>query len=70
MRPDIRKLEEGDLKGASEDKANLEEKQRKALRNKAMILKPNWFDKAEDQNWVFNEKYWQDPRPPIEFQIY
>lgn len=56
FRPDIRKLEEGDLDGAADEKNKLEEKQRKFLKAKA-DLKPQWFEKF-GEDWIFNGKYW------------
>ncbi|ODM94390.1 Oxysterol-binding protein-related protein 1, partial [Orchesella cincta] len=58
FRPDIRKLEEGDLDGAAEEKNKLEEKQRKLLKAKS-DLKPQWFDK-NGEDWSFNGKYWTE----------
>ncbi|KAG9509856.1 Oxysterol-binding protein-related protein 2 [Fragariocoptes setiger] len=66
FRPDVRKLEHGDLDGAAAEKERLEEKQRaarKATKSKGEKDTALWFDEVDDQvtkkkRWVFNKKYW------------
>ncbi|XP_059614503.1 oxysterol-binding protein-related protein 1 isoform X2 [Phlebotomus argentipes] len=67
LRPDIRKLEEGDIDGAAAEKTRLEEKQRDARKarkgKKAEEWMPKWFtsglnphNKVED--WLYSGGYW------------
>ncbi|OXA51797.1 oxysterol-binding protein-related protein 1 [Folsomia candida] len=64
LRPDIRKMEEGDLDKAAEEKGIIEEKQRKFLKtNNQADYKPVWFDKVGD-DWICNGKYWIDSNKP------
>ncbi|CAH1989236.1 unnamed protein product [Acanthoscelides obtectus] len=66
LRPDIRKLEQGDIDGAAIEKTRLEEKQRAANKNmktKKIEWKPRWFDQGinpynKQEDWIFNGKYW------------
>ncbi|KAH9415759.1 Oxysterol-binding protein- protein 1 [Dermatophagoides pteronyssinus] len=67
LRPDIRKLEEGDLDVAAAEKNRLEEKQREArrLRKKGKIkeFQPLWFRPELNQytgqeDWMFTNEYW------------
>jgi len=67
FRPDIRKMEEGDIDLAGEEKNRLEEKQRETRRTmekRREEWQPRWFrlvkhDITGDDVWVSNEKYWQ-----------
>ncbi|XP_074656432.1 oxysterol-binding protein-related protein 1-like isoform X2 [Tubulanus polymorphus] len=66
FRPDMRKLEEGDLDGAAEEKMRLEEKQRGARKDRKRRKNewtPRWFDPETNphtskEDWVFNGRYW------------
>nr|CAH7763076.1 unnamed protein product [Callosobruchus chinensis] len=66
LRPDIRKLEQGDIDGAAIEKTRLEEKQRsanKSMKSKKVDWKPRWFDQGtnpynKQEDWIFNGKYW------------
>ncbi|CAG2112573.1 unnamed protein product, partial [Medioppia subpectinata] len=67
FRPDVRKLEEGDLESAALEKNRLEEKQRDVRRlrkKKKDQWEPLWF-KAEqnpytkEDDWVFKGDYWR-----------
>lgn len=67
FRPDIRKMEEGDINVAGQEKDRLEEKQRIARRNmekRREDWQPRWFrlvrhDVTGQDVWVSNDKYWQ-----------
>ncbi|XP_055702514.1 oxysterol-binding protein-related protein 2 isoform X3 [Phlebotomus papatasi] len=67
LRPDIRKLEEGDIDGAAAEKTRLEEKQRDARKarkgKKGEEWSPKWFtnglnphNKVDD--WLYSGGYW------------
>lgn len=65
LRPDIRKMENGDIDGAAEEKNRLEEKQRAArkLRNGDQFWKPKWFEQRLNQytnkeDWAFTGEFW------------
>lgn len=66
LRPDIRKLEEGDTEGAASEKNRLEEKQResrKQRKKRKEIWNPNWFKQGKvphikNEIWLFNHQYW------------
>ncbi|CAG0903311.1 unnamed protein product [Darwinula stevensoni] len=69
LRPDIRKLEEGDLSRASALKHSLEEKQRESRKKRARFGKEAdpealWFKlgrnpHTKEEDWVFTEQYWE-----------
>lgn len=67
LRPDIRKLEEGDVDGAAFEKNRLEEKQREArkFRKKERITwDPVWFEHgshpyAKEECWTYKGGYWE-----------
>lgn len=63
LRPDIRKLEEGDLEGASLEKHRLEEQQRRNLKSKPDV-RPQWFEK-EGTDWIFTGEYWTSTKSHI-----
>ena len=64
LRPDIRKLEEGDLEVASAEKQRIEDKQRKMLKNKPELI-PSWFEKV-GESWQLKEaNYWTQPKTEI-----
>uniref|UniRef100_A0A8D8TVJ2 Oxysterol-binding protein n=2 Tax=Cacopsylla melanoneura TaxID=428564 RepID=A0A8D8TVJ2_9HEMI len=67
LRPDIRKLEAGDLDGAAAEKARLEDKQREARKarkgKKGSEWKSRWFSKGtnintNEEDWLYNGGYW------------
>lgn len=69
LRPDIRKLEEGDTEGASLEKTRLEEKQRDAKKDRKSKEKKGedwdarWFKfeanpHTKQDDWLFSGKYW------------
>ena len=65
LRPDIRKLENGDLDGAAVEKHRLEEKQREVRksRKKEEVFIPRWFKFGQNpytkqDDWIYNGKYW------------
>ncbi|XP_011497275.1 PREDICTED: oxysterol-binding protein-related protein 2 [Ceratosolen solmsi marchali] len=68
LRPDIRKLENGDQDGAATRKVRLEEKQRDRckIRNKKKVSSewiPRWFEKRVNlytgfNNWTYLGNYW------------
>ncbi|XP_017772610.1 PREDICTED: oxysterol-binding protein-related protein 2 isoform X2 [Nicrophorus vespilloides] len=67
-RPDIRKLEQGDIDGAAIEKTRLEEKQRdasKARKNKKTNdWNPRWFQQGQNpynkqEDWLYNGEYWK-----------
>ncbi|KAJ8979884.1 hypothetical protein NQ317_017507 [Molorchus minor] len=68
LRPDIRKLEQGDIDGAAIEKNRLEEKQRDAnkyRKNKKITeWKPKWFEQApnpynKQDDWICTGNYWK-----------
>ncbi|XP_018495471.2 oxysterol-binding protein-related protein 2 [Galendromus occidentalis] len=62
FRPDIRKLEEGDLDGAALEKSRLEEQQRerrKALKKEGKQWEPLWFKETPEGSWAFTGQYWK-----------
>ncbi|GIX85358.1 oxysterol-binding protein-related protein 1 [Caerostris extrusa] len=66
FRPDIRKLEEGDIDGAAFEKNRLEEKQRevrKIRKRDKTTWVPLWFESkphpyAKEEFWSFKNSYW------------
>uniref|UniRef100_A0A131Z0W0 Oxysterol-binding protein n=1 Tax=Rhipicephalus appendiculatus TaxID=34631 RepID=A0A131Z0W0_RHIAP len=66
LRPDMRRLEAGDLDGAAAEKNRLEEKQREARKHRKKhkdIWEPRWFRHmkgahSHEDEWLFNDKYW------------
>ncbi|KAF4527966.1 hypothetical protein B566_EDAN014958 [Ephemera danica] len=68
LRPDIRKLEEGDIDGAAAEKNRLEEKQRDARKDRKASgkngeLAPRWFCQGtnpytKQQDWLYSGGYW------------
>ncbi|RKP18712.1 Oxysterol-binding protein [Rozella allomycis CSF55] len=67
LRPDQRKMEEGNIVEAEEEKQRLEEKQRskrKEMEELGIVWKPRWFNVNFDEvtnqhDFVFNEKFWE-----------
>ncbi|KAJ8918761.1 hypothetical protein NQ315_015081 [Exocentrus adspersus] len=68
LRPDIRKLERGDIDDAAIEKTRLEEKQREANKQRKNRRIPEWtprwfgqsinpYNKQED--WLYNGNYWK-----------
>lgn len=69
FRPDVRKLEEGDLDGAASEKQRLEEKQRKARAIDKRFKDPSpellWFDfknvpGSKEKFWIYKGGYWEN----------
>ncbi|XP_018330355.1 oxysterol-binding protein-related protein 1 isoform X2 [Agrilus planipennis] len=68
LRPDIRKLEQGDIDGAAVEKTRLENKQREANKLRkgkraGMEWTPRWFSAGinpytKQEDWVCNGEYW------------
>lgn len=76
FRPDVRKLEEGDLDAAASEKHRLEEKQREARARDKRFKDPSpdflWFKvssvpQSEDQFWLYNGGYWENKCNPEKF---
>ncbi|KAI7684869.1 Oxysterol-binding protein-related protein 1 [Sarcoptes scabiei] len=70
FRPDIRKLEQGDIDAAAAEKNRLEEKQREARRlqkkGKIKEFQPLWFrwetnPHTGQKDWLFTGEYWRQP---------
>ncbi|CAG9855398.1 unnamed protein product [Phyllotreta striolata] len=68
LRPDIRKLEQGDIDGAALEKTRLEEKQRDTNKNrkskKTSEWTPRWFYQdtnpyTKQEDWLYNGDYWK-----------
>ncbi|XP_030746243.1 oxysterol-binding protein-related protein 2 [Sitophilus oryzae] len=68
LRPDIRKLEQGDIDGAALEKTRLEEKQRDANKSRkhknTIQWTPRWFRHeinpyTNQEDWIYNGNYWQ-----------
>lgn len=69
FRPDVRKLEEGDLDGAAGEKQRLEEKQRAARARDKRFKDPCpdllWFDlknvpSSKEKFWIYKGGYWEN----------
>lgn len=69
FRPDVRKLEEGDLEGAAREKDRLEEKQRNNRAKDGRFREPSqdflWFefkdvDYCDEKNWSYRGGYWEN----------
>ncbi|VDN51713.1 unnamed protein product [Dracunculus medinensis] len=64
LRPDIRRLEQGEMDEAANQKGILEVKQREARvfsQKNGIIKQPRWFNESKAANgpsWIFNGKYW------------
>ncbi|XP_050314790.1 oxysterol-binding protein-related protein 2 [Anthonomus grandis grandis] len=72
LRPDIRKLEQGDIDGAAIEKTRLEEKQRDANKSRksknATQWSPRWFKQGinpytQQEDWISNGNYWKRQYP-------
>ncbi|GJQ68247.1 hypothetical protein Trydic_g10772 [Trypoxylus dichotomus] len=68
FRPDIRKLEQGDIDGAAIEKTRLEEKQRDANKQrkskKSVEWTPRWFQRGtnpytKQDDWLYKGDYWK-----------
>ncbi|KAF7267101.1 hypothetical protein GWI33_019598 [Rhynchophorus ferrugineus] len=68
LRPDIRKLEQGDIDGAAIEKTRLEEKQRDANKHRkhksAVQWSPRWFKQeinsyTNHEDWIYTGNYWE-----------
>lgn len=69
FRPDVRKLEEGDLDGAANEKQRLEERQREARSRDKRFKDPSpdflWFDLTDvpfskEKFWMYKGGYWEN----------
>lgn len=76
FRPDVRKLEEGDLDGAASEKQRLEEKQRAARARDKRFKDPSpellWFDlksvsPSKEKFWIYKGGYWESKCNPEKF---
>lgn len=76
LRLDVRKLEEGDLDGAANEKQRLEEKQRATRAKDKRFKTPSrdflWFDLIEsagskDKFWVYRGGFWENKCDPEKF---
>lgn len=76
FRPDVRKLEEGDLDGAANEKQRLEEKQREARNRDKRFKDPSpdflFFEQAsvppsKDKVWLYKGGYWENKCNPSKF---
>jgi len=76
FRPDVRKLEEGDLEGAASEKERLEEKQRETRAKDDRFKNPSpdllWFDLktvpcSNEKFWIYKGGYWESKRNPDKF---
>lgn len=76
FRPDVRKLEEGDLDGAASEKQRLEEKQRAARACDKRFKDPStellWFDlknvtSSKEKFWIYKGGYWESKCNPEKF---
>lgn len=76
LRTDVRKLEEGDLDGAANEKQRLEEKQREARARDSRFKDPSqdflWFELknvpfSKDKYWVYKGGYWESKCNPDRF---
>uniref|UniRef100_A0A1Y9H2P0 Oxysterol-binding protein n=1 Tax=Anopheles dirus TaxID=7168 RepID=A0A1Y9H2P0_9DIPT len=80
LRPDIRKLEQGDLDGAAAEKTRLEEKQREnRKKNKKsqdeLTLFPRWFKQdvnphTKQDDWMYKGGYWERNDDNLELDIF
>ncbi|XP_011301089.1 oxysterol-binding protein-related protein 2 [Fopius arisanus] len=75
LRPDIRKLENGDRDGAASEKMRLEEKQRISRKTKKHKKVPDnfprWFQSAINpytglEDWLYKGEYWDRNYPDID----
>jgi hypothetical protein len=76
FRPDVRKLEEGDLDGAASEKQRLEDKQREARARDKRFRDPSpdflFFEQANVPNskeklWLYKGGYWENRGNPSKF---
>lgn len=70
FRLDVRKLEEGDLDAAANEKQRLEEKQREARSRDKRFRDPSpdflWFE-LRDKFWIYKGGYWENRCNPEKF---
>lgn len=59
FRKDISYLEKGDIDTASEEKHHLEEQQRADARKRDYEFKPLWFEKDDNDEYIYTHKYEQ-----------
>lgn len=76
FRPDVRKLEEGDLEAAASEKQRLEEKQREARARDKRFKDPApeflWFEQSivpnsKEKFWLYKGGYWENRGNPSKF---
>lgn len=76
FRPDVRKLEEGDLDGAASEKQRLEDKQREARARDKRFRDPSpdflFFEQAsvpysKEKFWLYKGGYWENKFSPEKF---
>lgn len=76
FRPDVRKLEEGDLDSAANEKQRLEEKQREARSKDKRFREPSpdllWFEHksvpfSKEKFWIYKGDYWESKCNPEKF---
>ncbi|XP_055631567.1 oxysterol-binding protein-related protein 2 isoform X2 [Toxorhynchites rutilus septentrionalis] len=78
LRPDIRKLEQGDLDGAAQEKTRLEEKQRdnrKKCKKAEDTIFPRWFKQCvnphtKQDDWIYQGGYWERNDDSLELDIF
>ncbi|KAF2183746.1 hypothetical protein K469DRAFT_710549 [Zopfia rhizophila CBS 207.26] len=77
LRPDQRAMEDGEYDFAATEKNRLEEKQRKARREREAsgeAFVPRWFSKGRcevtgEEYWVFNREYWKVRKEVVEGKV-
>ncbi|XP_055611137.1 oxysterol-binding protein-related protein 2 isoform X2 [Uranotaenia lowii] len=78
LRPDIRKLEQGDMDGAAAEKTRLEEKQRenrKKNKKGEEPIFPRWFREAVNphtklDDWLYKGGYWERTDDKLDLEIF
>lgn len=78
LRPDIRKLEKGDMDGAAAEKTRLEEKQRenrKKCKKADESIFPRWFKQAvnphtKQDDWLYKGGYWERTDDSMVMEIF
>lgn len=80
LRPDIRKLENGDMEGAAAEKTRLEEAQRDRDKKKKKSTTiadfvPRWFQQTQNaytksEDWVYKGGYWERDYKDVDRDIF
>ncbi|XP_052872436.1 oxysterol-binding protein-related protein 2 isoform X1 [Anopheles cruzii] len=80
LRPDIRKLEQGDLDGAAAEKTRLEEKQRESRKkskktHEEQVVFPRWFTQQTNphtmqEDWIYKGGYWDRNDANLQLDIF